>query len=97
VPCCVAAGNGHPHHTSSHHTSSHTTTQHRAWVALAGKEAAARKVNVCIGSTSARACAKEGLQHVLYPDSPGIEQWVGCVLDGLAQLSVGRKQPVASP
>lgn len=62
----------------------------KAWVALVGLEAAQKKVSVCIGSTSARACESAGLTQVLHPDAPSIESWVGCVLEAL------QKQPVTA-
>ncbi len=61
----------------------------RAWVGLAGVEAANAKVNACIGSTSARACAKEGVMRcVHYPDAPGIEGWVEAVVAGCKELNL---------
>lgn len=61
----------------------------RAWVGLAGVEVANAKVNACIGSTSARACAKEGITRcVHYPEAPGIEGWVDAVLDGCRELNL---------
>lgn len=62
----------------------------RAWVALVGLEAAQKKMSVCIGSTSARACNTAGLTKVIYPDAPSIDSWVGCVLEAL------QKQPVTA-
>lgn len=55
-----------------------------------GLEAAQKKMSVCIGSTSARACNTAGLSQVIYPDSPSIESWVDCVLQAL------QKQPVSA-
>jgi hypothetical protein len=49
-----------------------------------------------IGSTSARACATAGLTRVLFPDSPSIDSWVQCILDGLQQLEQQQQQPVGS-
>lgn len=40
---------------------------------------------MCIGETSARACAAAGITRVVYPDAPGIEGWVESVLEALAQ------------
>jgi uroporphyrinogen-III synthase len=53
----------------------------KAWVALVGLEAARSKLSVCIGSTSAKACASAGLDmaRVYFPDSPGVEGWVESV------------------
>jgi uroporphyrinogen-III synthase len=57
-------------------------------VALVGLQAAQQKMNVCIGSTSARACDSVGLpaETVIYPDAPGIDEWARCVLEGLQKL-----------
>jgi uroporphyrinogen-III synthase len=57
-------------------------------VALVGLAAAQQKMNVCIGSTSARACDSAGLpaERVIYPDAPGIDEWARCVLEGLQKL-----------
>lgn len=60
----------------------------RAWVALVGVEEAQKKASVCIGSTSAKVCAKLGLTRVTYPDAPGIDTWVGCVLDVIKQADL---------
>eukprot|EP00197_Chlamydomonas_leiostraca_P010590 CAMPEP_0202867360 /NCGR_PEP_ID=MMETSP1391-20130828/9267_1 /ASSEMBLY_ACC=CAM_ASM_000867 /TAXON_ID=1034604 /ORGANISM="Chlamydomonas leiostraca, Strain SAG 11-49" /LENGTH=287 /DNA_ID=CAMNT_0049547399 /DNA_START=64 /DNA_END=927 /DNA_ORIENTATION=- len=65
----------------------------KAWVALVGKEVADKKPSVCIGSTSARACEAAGLTHILYPDAPGIDGWVGCVVQAAEQLQ--QKKAVA--
>uniref|UniRef100_A0A383V9M9 Uroporphyrinogen-III synthase n=1 Tax=Tetradesmus obliquus TaxID=3088 RepID=A0A383V9M9_TETOB len=60
----------------------------KAWVALVGLQAAAQKMNVCIGSTSARACGNVGLpaDTVIFPDAPGIDEWARCVLQGLQKI-----------
>ncbi|GLC37636.1 hypothetical protein PLESTF_001639600 [Pleodorina starrii] len=64
----------------------------KAWVGLAGLEVANAKVNACIGSTSARACASAGIsQHVFFPDAPGIEGWVEAVERGC------RERQLAAP
>ncbi|PNW79282.1 hypothetical protein CHLRE_09g409100v5 [Chlamydomonas reinhardtii] len=61
----------------------------KAWVGLAGLEAANAKVNACIGSTSARACANAGItQHVYFPDAPGIEGWVEAVEKGCREAKL---------
>ncbi|KAF5837730.1 tetrapyrrole biosynthesis, uroporphyrinogen III synthase [Dunaliella salina] len=58
----------------------------KAWVSLAGLETAKDKVNVCIGSTSARACEAAGLSKVYFPEAPGIEGWVECVVQQCRSL-----------
>lgn len=78
-----------PPHTQQLHTQS--TQPRRAWVALVGAEAAKQTLSVCIGSTSARACEAAGMSRILYPDAPGIDTWVECVLEALE----GSKQPAA--
>lgn len=60
-------------------------TRTRAWIALVGMDAARSKANVCIGSTSARACEAAGLSNILFPEYPGIEGWVECVLQAMGQ------------
>ncbi len=57
----------------------------RAWIALVGLEAAAGVLSVCIGSTSARAAHAAGLTRVSFPDSPSMDAWVDCVLQGLRE------------
>ncbi|GLI66857.1 hypothetical protein VaNZ11_010844 [Volvox africanus] len=61
----------------------------KAWVGLAGLEVANSKVNACIGSTSAKACASAGItENVYFPDSPGIEGWVDAVDRGCRDLQL---------
>jgi len=62
----------------------------KAWVQLAGLEAARARLNVCIGSTSARACDSVGLpeESVLYPESPGIEGWLAKVQEAVQRLQL---------
>lgn len=67
----------------------------KAWVALAGLDVASTKVCACIGSTSARACEKEGLKFVYYPDSPGIEGWVDAILKGMKEHKHGSSATAA--
>ncbi|GFR40246.1 hypothetical protein Agub_g817 [Astrephomene gubernaculifera] len=55
----------------------------KAWVGLVGRQAANERVNACIGSTSAKACASAGItQHVVYPEAPGVEGWADAVERG---------------
>ncbi|KAG2437462.1 hypothetical protein HXX76_006112 [Chlamydomonas incerta] len=61
----------------------------KAWVGLAGLQHANSKVNACIGSTSAKACANAGIsQHVFFPDAPGIEGWVEAVERGCREAKL---------
>lgn len=48
----------------------------KAWVHHVGHEAARAMTIAAIGSTSARAAEKLGLDRVLFPDEPGIETFV---------------------
>ncbi len=50
-----------------------------------GRVEAQKKASVCIGSTSAKVCSKLGLTRVSYPDAPGIDTWVGCVLEAIKE------------
>ncbi|GFH33035.1 uroporphyrinogen-III synthase, partial [Haematococcus lacustris] len=52
----------------------------KAWVGLVGLKVAQEKASVCIGSTSAKACASAGLTRVFHPSDPGIPGWVEQVL-----------------
>ncbi|KAG2488513.1 hypothetical protein HYH03_013016 [Edaphochlamys debaryana] len=66
----------------------------KAWVGLAGLEVANSKINACIGSTSAKACANAGInKHVYFPDAPGIEGWVEAVEQGCKDMNL--KLPAA--
>ncbi|KAG2426129.1 hypothetical protein HYH02_014844 [Chlamydomonas schloesseri] len=68
----------------------------KAWVGLAGLAHANSKVNACIGSTSAKACANAGItQHVVFPDAPGIEGWVEAVERGCRDAQLPLPQPAA--
>ncbi|GIL68477.1 hypothetical protein Vafri_21746 [Volvox africanus] len=61
----------------------------KAWVGLAGLEVANSKVNACIGSTSAKACASAGItENVYFPDSPGIDGWVDAVERGCKDMQL---------
>mmetsp|Transcript_6747 Transcript_6747/g.18076 ORF Transcript_6747/g.18076 Transcript_6747/m.18076 type:complete len:298 (-) Transcript_6747:254-1147(-) len=63
----------------------------KAWISLAGMEKATEKVNVCIGSTSARACEAAGLSKVHFPEAPGIEGWVECVTQQCQSLQASKR------
>jgi uroporphyrinogen-III synthase len=48
---------------------------------------AAKDVAVaCIGSTSARAAEKLGLQRIFYPEEPSLDNFVGSILEALASV-----------
>ena len=60
----------------------------RAWVELCGdalydhlvqNEGALQPAYVCIGETSAEACANRELPDVFYPEHPGMEGWAETV------------------
>lgn len=57
----------------------------RAWVQIVGEEATHGMSIACIGSTSARAAEKLGLQAVKYPEQPGVDTWAAVVEDCLRE------------
>lgn len=54
----------------------------KAWVGFVG-DAANDIAVACIGSTSARAAEKLGLQRIYYPEEPSIENFVKSILEAL--------------
>ncbi|PRW50788.1 Uroporphyrinogen-III chloroplastic isoform D [Chlorella sorokiniana] len=60
-------------------------TQGMAWVQIVGEEATQGMSIACIGSTSARAAEKLGLQCIKYPDAPGVDTWAAVVEDCLRE------------
>lgn len=60
----------------------------KAWVSLVGQDAAEKRLSVCIGSTSAKACRAAGLTKVYFPDAPGIEGWVASVLEAMREAGI---------
>ncbi|EFN56503.1 hypothetical protein CHLNCDRAFT_34953 [Chlorella variabilis] len=57
----------------------------KAWVQIVGEEATHGMSIACIGSTSARAAEKLGLQAVKYPEQPGVDTWAAVVEDCLRE------------
>ena len=57
-------------------------------MALVGLELAKQKRSVCIGSTSAKVCHNLGLSEVTYPEAPGIDSWVDCILEASKELDL---------
>jgi len=55
----------------------------RAWLALAGPEAAAGPAVAAIGSTTARAAKKAGLEKIFYPEEPGLDTFVTTIVQAL--------------
>ncbi|XP_074279294.1 uroporphyrinogen-III synthase, chloroplastic [Silene latifolia] len=55
----------------------------RAWVELIRSTEQWNNAVACIGETTGRAAKKWGLQNVYYPSNPGLEGWVGTILDAL--------------
>ncbi|KAK8951800.1 hypothetical protein KSP39_PZI003440 [Platanthera zijinensis] len=55
----------------------------RAWVNLVQKSKNWDKSVACIGQTTALAAKRLGLKNVYYPDNPGLEGWVDCILEAL--------------
>lgn len=56
----------------------------KAWVRLAGEDAAQATAAACIGSTSARAAEKLGIRRVYFPEHPGLEGFADSVMQALA-------------
>jgi uroporphyrinogen-III synthase len=63
-------------------------------VELVGLPTAAEKVNVCIGSTSARACKAAGLHKVYHPEIPGVDGWVQSIEAALQLEDLSPKENV---
>lgn len=57
----------------------------KAWVGFAGIEVARRQAVACIGSTSARAAEKLGLEssRIFYPDEPSLENFASSIMNAL--------------
>ncbi|XP_038715225.1 uroporphyrinogen-III synthase, chloroplastic isoform X2 [Tripterygium wilfordii] len=54
----------------------------RAWVNLISESAWSNSV-ACIGETTASMARRLGLENVCYPTQPGLEGWVGSILEAL--------------
>lgn len=79
-----------PPFTTTHSTTTTTAHTHathlcRAWVQIVGEEATQHMSIACIGSTSARAAEKLGLQRIRYPEEPGVDTWAAVVEDCLRE------------
>lgn len=57
----------------------------RAWVQIVGEEATRGMSIACIGSTSARAAEKLGLQAIKYAEEPGVDTWAAVVQECLQE------------
>ncbi|XP_028950500.1 uroporphyrinogen-III synthase, chloroplastic isoform X3 [Malus domestica] len=55
----------------------------RAWVGLISEPEKWSNSIACIGQTTAKAAKKLGLRNVYYPANPGLEGWVGSILEAL--------------
>lgn len=55
----------------------------KAWMELVAGPRNWDGAAACIGSTSANAASKAGLQKIYHPESPGIEGWVESVMEAL--------------
>lgn len=55
----------------------------KAWMELVAEPKNWNGAAACIGSTSANAARKAGLQKVYHPESPGIEGWVESIMEAL--------------
>ena len=58
----------------------------RAWVKLAGAAGAQRVAVAGIGATSGKAAQSLGLREVSWPDEPGFEGFLECILQTLAKV-----------
>ncbi|KAI3427242.1 hypothetical protein D9Q98_007177 [Chlorella vulgaris] len=57
----------------------------KAWVQIVGEEATRGMSIACIGSTSARAAEKLGLQAIKYAEEPGVDTWAAVVQECLQE------------
>ncbi|ONI33686.1 hypothetical protein PRUPE_1G440800 [Prunus persica] len=55
----------------------------RAWVNLISELEQWNNSVACIGETTAKAAKKLGLRNVYYPADPGLEGWVGSIIEAL--------------
>lgn len=55
----------------------------RSWMEIISSVGLWNNAVVCIGETTGLAAKQMGLQKVYYPENPGIEGWVRCILDAL--------------
>ncbi|XP_030950333.1 uroporphyrinogen-III synthase, chloroplastic isoform X2 [Quercus lobata] len=55
----------------------------RAWIKLISNAKGWNNSVACIGETTALAAKRLGLQNVYYPAQPGVEGWVGSILEAL--------------
>ncbi|BBG95278.1 uroporphyrinogen-III synthase family protein [Prunus dulcis] len=55
----------------------------RAWVNLISELEQWNNSVACIGETTAKAAKKLGLRNVYYPANPGLEGWVGSIIEAL--------------
>ncbi|XP_021803382.1 uroporphyrinogen-III synthase, chloroplastic-like isoform X1 [Prunus avium] len=54
-----------------------------AWVNLISELEQWNNSVACIGETTAKAAKKLGLRNVYYPANPGLEGWVGSIIEAL--------------
>lgn len=55
----------------------------KAWVQHVGQPVTSQMTIAAIGSTSARAAEKLGLDRILYPEEPGVDTFVETIIDAL--------------
>jgi uroporphyrinogen-III synthase len=55
----------------------------KAWVEHMGQPVTSQMTIAAIGSTSARAAEKLGLDRILYPEKPGVDTFVETIIDAL--------------
>ncbi|KAK4770535.1 hypothetical protein SAY87_031067 [Trapa incisa] len=57
----------------------------KAWVNIISEQECWNNSVACIGETTALAAKRLGLQRVFYPENPGLEGWVGSILEALRE------------
>ncbi|KAI3889788.1 hypothetical protein MKX03_033826 [Papaver bracteatum] len=66
----------------------------RAWVNLISEAESWDNAVACIGETTALAAKRLGLKNVYYPTNPGLEGWVGSILEALSVRGEIKKELV---
>lgn len=58
----------------------------RSWVSLVGRLDIAA---ACIGSTSMKAAREAGMEHIFYPEKPGLDGWTNAIMDAISHTRLG--------
>ncbi|KAI3922192.1 hypothetical protein MKX01_005881 [Papaver californicum] len=66
----------------------------RAWVNLISEAESWDNAVACIGETTALAAKRLGLKNVYYPTNPGLDGWVGSILEALSVRGEIKKELV---